>query len=394
MKGRFFKQENVYSGIWCLYYMQGTLYPEGSVISQSLLAVFLAMSIYYYYVVFRMKNVHRVIKALQYLAFMFGVYGLLRLTENTHEWKRVCDATTYFKEYELSILPIFSYYYFARCGKINRRWFFRVSLLFLLTAVVSFYYQQAKAMFEYGADELTNNAGYFVVSLLPVVVFLKKRPLFQYAVLSVIFFLVISGMKRGAIVVVVIASSFFVLESYHYAKGSKKLLYLLLGTLIVVGGFLFFQFQLETSNYMQLRLEKTMEGDMSNRENMYPDYLNYYFKNASIVEYLLGYGADSTLENMGDYAHQDWIETLMNQGFIGICFYLNYWLAILYATLKSFQRRYSNITLILCLFVMIYFMKSMVSMSINGMTIFSTSALAYALAAMDNVCIRRDLNEK
>ena len=39
-------------------------------------------------------------------------------------------------------------------------------------------------------------------------------------------------------------------------------------------------------------------------------------------------------------------------------------------------------------------MKSMVSMSINGMTIFSTSALAYALAAMDNVCIRRDLNEK
>ena len=35
----------------------------------------------------------------------------------------------------------------------------------------------------------------------------------------------------------------------------------------------------------------------------------------------------------------------------------------------------------------------MVSMSINGMTLFSTSALAYALAAIDNQSIRKDLTD-
>lgn len=390
---RIFKQENIYTGIWCLYYMQGTLYPEGSSLSQSLLVVFFIMSFYYYYVVLRMKSVHNVIKSLQYLAIMFGIYGVLRLTEDTHDWKRVSDATTYFKEYELSILPVFAYYYFAKKRKINRRWFFRFSLLFLVTAVASFYYHQAKAILEYGWDEVTNNAGYFVVSLLPVVVFLKKKPLFQYFVLSVVFVLVMSGMKRGAIVVVLIASSYFVYESYNNAKGNRKMLYILLGVVMVVGGILFFQYQLATSNYMQLRLEKTMEGDMSNRENMYPVFLNYYFKNATIVEYIIGYGADGTLKNLGGYAHQDWIETLINQGFLGIFLLLNYWLTIFYSTIKSFLRRYSNITLILSLFVIIYFIKSMVSMSINGMTIFSTSALAYALAAMENPLIRKELND-
>lgn len=211
--------------------------------------------------------------------------------------------------------------------------------------------------------------------------------------MSVVFVLVMSGMKRGAIVVVLIASSYFVYESYNNAKGNRKMLYILLGVVMVVGGILFFQYQLATSNYMQLRLEKTMEGDMSNRENMYPVFLNYYFKNATIVEYIIGYGADGTLKNLGGYAHQDWIETLINQGFLGVFLLLNYWLTIFYSTIKSFLRRYSNITLILSLFVIIYFIKSMVSMSINGMTIFSTSALAYALAAMENPLIRKELND-
>lgn len=57
-------------------------------------------------------------------------------------------------------------------------------------------------------------------------------------------------------------------------------------------------------------------------------------------------------------------------------------------------KKYTNITSILALFVIIYFTKSLVSMSINGMTIFSTSALAYALAAMDNPFIRKDLTDK
>lgn len=391
---KYLKQENIYSLIWCLYYMQGILFAEGSIISQGLLAVFLLMSLYYFVKVLQIRSVNKVIRAFQYLAIMFGVYGLIRLTVDTHGWVYINEPTTYFKEYELSLLPIFAFYYYAKTGRINSKWFFKASLLFIVTAIIAFYYNEARAMLSFGRDEITNNAGYFVVSLLPIVVFLKKKPLYQYAALFLIFFYVVQGMKRGAIIVVVIGCGYFVWESYKNAKGNKKFLYILLGLVVVIAGVMYFQYQLENSDYMKLRLERTMEGDMSERENMYPDYLDFYFNNATIAEYLLGYGADGTLKNMGDFAHEDWIETLMNQGFLGIILLLNYWLTILYVTIKSYQKKYTNITSILVLFVIIYFTKSLVSMSINGMTIFSTSALAYALAAMDNPFIRKDLTDK
>lgn len=87
--GVVFRPENIYTTVWCLYYMQGTLYPEGSVISRVLMGVFLLMSIYYFLKVLSFKRNHPVIKAFQYLAIMFGVYGLLRLGDATQEWKRV-----------------------------------------------------------------------------------------------------------------------------------------------------------------------------------------------------------------------------------------------------------------------------------------------------------------
>lgn len=387
-----FRPENIYTTVWCLYYMQGTLYPEGSVISRGLMGVFLLMSIYYFLKVLSFKRNHPVIKAFQYLAIMFGVYGLLRLVDDTHEWKRVNDATTYFKLYEMSVLPIFAYYYFAKIGRINSRWFYRISFLFLATAIVAFNYSQAIAMKTYGLDEITNNAGYIVLSLLPIVVFLKKRPWVQYAFLVVIFVLVVSGMKRGAILALLLGTSYFVWESFKKAKGNKKVLYIFLGALVVVGGVMYFQYKLATSEYMQYRLGKTIEGDMSARDEMYPEFLEFYFKNATVSEYLLGYGADGTLKNVGEFAHQDWIETLMNQGFLGVFLLLNYWWALFMAAYRSYVKRYGNITIIIALFLIIYFTKTMVSMSINDMTIFSTSALAYALAAIDDALIRKDLN--
>lgn len=262
-----------------------------------------------------------------------------------------------------------------------------------MTAIASFYYQQAQAMLKGDRDEVTNNAGYFVVSLLPLVVFLKKKALYQYLFLFLIFFFVVSGMKRGAIIVAVIGCTYFVWESFKNAKGKRKLLYILLGVIVVVGGIMFFQHQLATSDYMQLRLQKTMDGDMSNREDMYPRFIDFFFNNASPHEYLLGYGADGTLKNMGEYAHHDWIETMMNQGLLGIFLLLNYWCTIIVSAYRSFSMRCANITIIIIIFLITYLFKSMISMSINGMTIFSTSALAYALAAMENPIIRKDLND-
>lgn len=390
---KYFKQQYLYPFIWCLYYLQGTLYAEGSIISQGLLAVFLLCSIYYFIKVCNYKNVPAPINALKYLAIMFGVYGLLRLGADTSDWKYVNDATTYFKEYELSILPVFAFYYFSRERLIDSKWFYQLSFVFFITAIASFMYQEAQALLRTWLDETTNNAGYFVVSLMPLLVFYRKKPIIQYAALLIIFILVIRGMKRGAILAVVIGGAYFVWSSLKKAHGNKKFIFLLMGIIAVIAAVAFFQYQLANSDYMQLRMEMTKDGDMSNRESMYPMYYNYFFDKSGSIEFMFGFGADGTLKNMGGFAHQDWLETMMNQGFLGLSLMLYFWISLFVTTWHSRLLKCPNITIIMSIFVIIYFMKSMVSMSINGMTLFATSALAYALAGLDNPSIREELTD-
>lgn len=391
---KLFSQENVYVIIWCLYYLQGILYSEGSFISQGLLVIFLTMSIYYFTKVWQMKKLPIVIKSLQYLAILYGFYGFLRMGANTSGWKYVNDNFLYFKEYELSILPIFAFYYFSKKKLINSDWFYKFTFVFFATAIAQFFYQEEQALQRYLRDEITNNSSYLMVSLLPMVIFLKRKPIIQYTALLLIIYFVIQGMKRGAILATVFASVYFLWESYKKAKDIKKFYFIILGVIVVGIGIKYFQYQLDNSDYMQLRIEMTKEGNMSNRENMYPAYIDFYFKNASIFELLFGYGADSTLKYMGNYAHQDWIETLMNQGFFGIIILFTFWIRMIVTTIKSRSLKIPNLTLVLSLFIIIYLMKTMISMSINGMTLFTTAALGYVLAALDDPSIRNDLVEK
>ena len=166
-----------------------------------------------------------------------------------------------------------------------------------------------------------------------------------------------------------------------------------MGLIAVIASVAFFQYQLANSDYMQLRMEMTKDGDMSNRESMYPAYYNYFFDNAGPLEFMFGFGADGTLKNMGEFAHQDWLETMMNQGILGLSLMLYFWISLFVTTWHSRLLKCPNITIIMSLFLIIYFIKSMISMSINGMTLFATSALAYALAGLYNPSIREELTD-
>lgn len=373
--------------------MQGTLYPEGSIISQGLMVVFLLLSFYYFSLLLVERNLPWVLRSLQYLAILYGIYGILRIGVDTTGWKQVNDATTYFKAYENSILPFFAYYYFSITYRINSRWFYNMFFLFVGVAVAQFFYQWMHARLLFGREEVTNNAGYFVLSLLPLIVFLKRNALLQYSALFFIFILVIQGMKRGAIISMVVAGIYFLWVSISRSKGDKKILYIFIASICLIAGIFLFRYMLLNSDYMQMRLERTQSGDMSNREDMYPVYLNYFFENADNINLIFGYGADGTLKNMGEFAHQDWIETLMNNGVLGFLLLLNFWISTLVTLIKSRTYDCASLSSIITMFVIIYLLKSMVSMSINSMMIFSTSAFAFAVAAMNDEYILEDLSD-
>ena len=89
-------------------------------------------------------------------------------------------------------------------------------------------------------------------------------------------------------------------------------------------------------------------------------------------------GAEGTIKVTYNYAHNDWLELLTNQGIIGVIFFAYYWLGVYY-TCKS-KRLSKESRFALKYIFLILFLMTLFSMSINAMTIYSSSMLGYALA--------------
>lgn len=377
----------IYSLIWSLYYLQGLLYPEG-IIAQLFLLVFLLISLYYAYSLNREFKLSPFMKSVNWLVILFGVYGLIRIIfPNTDGWLRTNDSTTYFKEYVVSILPIYTFYYLSRKGKVTEDWFYHFVWVFLLVSILQFYRESIFRLSEVLIDQggVTNNSGYLFMSIIPCAIFLRRMPLYQFLfiIISVIF--VIASMKRGAILISAISIAFLLPGIVKTMHGRQKIWVMLLIIITLVAGYYYVVNIVMQDQYFQFRLERTLEGDASNREDMYPMYFNFFFNQSSILSIFFGNGADGTLHYMGDFAHNDWLELLINQGLLGILLYITYW----YRGYKVFkfvkQNNCIELALLIGLILMSYFAKSFISMSINGMALCATSAIGYALAKTDEI---------
>ena len=152
---------------------------------------------------------------------------------------------------------------------------------------------------------------------------------------------------------------------------------MLLTVALVVAGVYFVMDMMSSSDYLLQRIEATKEGNSSGRDNLYSFFGTYFMERADALHYLFGRGANGTLEIYYNYAHNDWLEIAVNQGLLGIIVYAIYW-----KNLYSTWRQSTNIEAktILALVGIIYFAKTLFSMSYGDMTYVCTSVLGYALA--------------
>lgn len=373
--------------VWVLYYLQGVLYPIGGAISTVLLGINVLVSIYCAIQVWQMPNHPPYIKGLNLLVLMFSFYGfaLILLNPSTIHYSisgMSMASYNYIKSIYLSILPIYAFYYFTLKGYLTAdrlRWW---AVVFCISCVLSYYnyMQQAmKKLLEIGslAEETTNNAGYLFLSLIPIWVLFRKRPLLQYAGLAFCMAFILMGMKRGAIAIGGVVVIYLIWQIIRNARGNQRFIVILLTAVLAVAGVYFVIDMMTSSDYFLQRLEATKEGNSSGRDSLYSFFWTYFTEKADAIQYLFGRGANGTLEIYYNYAHNDWLEIAVNQGLLGIAVYAVYW-----KQFYSTWRQSTNIEAktILALVGIIYFAKTIFSMSYADMTYVCTSVLGYALA--------------
>lgn len=369
---------NFYTWAWILYLLQGIVYPSG-IIGQMLFLIIIAFGFYAMFNVLFQKKNPIFFKFLTLLVLMYTVYGIALILKGPVRGAAQVDdysTLTYLKTYLLSLTPIYVYYYFS-CKKIlSESWLRKYSFVFLLLSVAVFLHNQMQMQALTGNDEITNNASYGFVALLPISIFWSKKPIVQYLIIGIAAIFTLVSMKRGAILVFTLSVLPIIVASLKNSNTKTKV-FTFLGVLVFVYViYITIQDLISTSDLFALRIEQTLEGKSSNRDIIYEE-LWSAFGDYNVFDSLFGRGADASISIAGKLAHNDWLETLIDQGLAGILVFFLFWMSMLHT---FFQTKKGTIASLAILVIFISgFSRTWFSMSIGQMSIYYTAVLGYCL---------------
>ena len=376
---------DLYIILWFFYMHQGTFPSIRGSFFQVLLAVLLLLSAYYaVMVVTKFKN-PPYFKGLGWFFVFITFYGVLQLVSNESivlkENGFSVQRFEYLKMLLISLLPIYAFYYYSKRGYITEGRLTFYSIVFVLLAIYSFFGNQSQILAERRsaeAFEITNNVGYVFVSIIPLLALVKRNTL-KYILLFVCVAFALLSVKRGAIVTGLLIMVIFLYSTLKYSEKRKFLTWVFV-IAIGVGVYYFTNKLFQTNTYFQLRVEGTMAGDESTRDIIYRDLWNHFLHQSSTLNMLFGNGAFATTRFTINYAHNDWLEILIDNGLLGIVMYFIYW--VLFYKTWRIARKQNNaeIALAILLVMTFSFIKTFFSMSFNVMELNANLALGYSMS--------------
>ena len=336
-KNKLFDVCNVYIFLWMFGFVQD-LFLTSSLVSMLFYIPFLLLTVYNIGQVlfsFQLKGPMKVLSVFFVVLLCYGI--VLLMLNNVMGFDRKFFLMSIFS----SIGPVFSFYLYTKKGLLYenklKAWFWP----FLIIAIIAFFVSREKGIalaIEQGSDmeDVTNNASYFIAGLLPFIFLLKKNRFLQYLTIIVIFYFIITSIKRGAILVGALIFVWFFNVSYTSSSKSKRWAVLLLTIILLIVSYHFVTKLYEQNDYFQHRVEQTVEGNSSNRNLMYVGLLEHFITNDNPMQFLFGEGAYHTVNiNRGFKAHNDWLELLIDCGLVTTMIYVIYWISFFVVITKN-----------------------------------------------------------
>lgn len=350
--------------LFTVYYLQGALYPSGSIVSQGILLIYLLFGFFCFVKTFGNRVTPRCIMIWSVFFLIHGLCFLISPKEvvgiKNEAIGRVATFNQ-FKEIATFMLTLFIGYYYSYKNKTSEKYILWFGIIFFLSSVVQYYYSLSQLMIKYG-EETTNNAGYTMLTVVPYlpIVFKRKRIL-GIIMAVVIVALIMWSAKRGALICLA-GSAIFSL--FYYLKTHKvrlKTIMVIILLSFVVGYFVYQQCL--DNEYLQSRMEATMEGKSSNRDVAYSQLFNHWLNETNPLLFLFGNGTAQTITVWGNYGHNDWLELLIDNGLVGALVYFAMFITTISYIRKARLSKLNKMSAYLC--VLILFMQSCFSMGFS-----------------------------
>ena len=385
MKTRAVSFIDFYIVLWLVYELQYFIFGDfGTLYSQLLFLFLMASSLFYMIYALLKFKMPSYMKGLSWLLVMFTVYGGLLIASPItiiHSYE-IVSKYTYLQSIYISLLPIYPFYVFTRKGKIDKKHLRFWTIVFFIAVTIQYFQNQQLLLLsaeQNGStkEEFVNNIGYVFLSLIPLLAFFSNKQLIQYIGLSYVIVFVLLSMKRGAIIIGALSVLLFLFLSLKNVSKSRRILVILLGIIVITIGYYVVLRLLESSEFFNIRIEETIEGNSSGRNDLFKGLLTHFLSESNFFRLLFGNGANATLRIIDQYAHNDWLEIAINQGFLGLFIYFSYWLRF-YKSLEIAQFD-KEVHLALSVLFICFFMRTFFSMSYGDMNIYSTLCLGYSM---------------
>lgn len=360
--------------IWGLYYLQDLLYPQGF-INQMLQLLMISLGLISFCQCLLSRSNPDLIRATILLVLMYTVYGSIILVVGDNISSTV--DSTYLKASYNSLLPIIFFYQQAKKHRLTTRklkiYFFVITVI----AIIHFVQVDKMTMLLLDSEENTNNVSYMFVSLLPFVFLFNKKPVVQYIIIAILMLYILLGMKRGAILIGAIIALLFIYSSLKHQRPTKKIVIMLFASILVGGLIVYVGHMMNTSDYFANRVQQTIDGNSSGRDKIYSAIWSAVISEPNILKFIFGHGANSSINYAGNFAHNDWLETLCNNGLIGLSILLYYFVAfwrLLINGRRSLSEAYYYCLIALFL---ISFLMTIFSMSIQALDMYQGMLIGF-----------------
>lgn len=334
-----------------------------------LLIYFFCSSLYYSVYAVAKYKIPLFFKTLFAFVFFLSIYGVYFAIVGTPiYWRDAAinvECNTFLLWFFASMMSVVPIYVFTCRGFIDEKIMKILFVIMIIASVYAFkcsYALQMKlaAMMGSTKEEFTITCVYSFLSILPLVVIFKKKFFLQLFLVCLMFVYFILSAKRGPIILGSICSLLIIWSMIHDSTPKKKILLLFLSLACMFGLYEFVLTQMETSEYFSLRIDQTLEGNTSRREEYSQIIWDYIINRAPTMDFFFGNGAHGTLLVNESFAHNDWLAIFLEQGLVGVLFYFFYWVGFVYSWVKS--KGHFEAFVAIGLLVIIGFGKTMFSM--------------------------------
>ena len=338
---------NIYLALWCLRYLTGIVFMQGSIWSWLTTLLLLILTVYYTFKAVK----ERVLPSCLSTFFLFGcillVYGSLLLIsgETLSTWASdwTFTGSKYVMEILFSIFPAFVFYYFCVRNQINERTIITWSWIFFVVVAANYFFRRSVLQtqlenYVVARDGFTNNSAYIVLAFIPMIPYLSRRNMTQFLAFGLCLFMIFIGMKRGAILISLICLLFVLLFYFRESSNTKKIGIFVTTIVLVYVGYRIFDYYYLNDAYFQTRLLNTTQGDVNGRDEIYIMIQNYLTQDSTVFNILLGKGAYGSLKAIGQFAHNDWLELFINQGMLGLIIYIIFYVRLFNPTFTFYSR--------------------------------------------------------